>query len=1147
MSGRASRTTATRPHAPNRPRPISHASEQDPLLSISSPLNYIPTVSDSPPASRRRRLRNSQTRSWSDWVAGLLVSSHASSPLASSSSLSSFPSRQRAGSHFPRTIPVARSPQNRGLCQRCLRPMLVVGLVVVVLLIAVSNRGIMGPGDNGDETAPYDRGRLPVAWVPSEYALDLVVDPEVETFSGRMSVRLKAVAPTGNITFHSAGLNFTLANVTVSVVKGEQPTGRWRGATLPDPAKPVPGEDEGDSSFIVPSSMVLSHKFQTVTLMLPTTMAPADVVTMTINYSGIMGYRTMSGFYRSPYTTDQVKRSRFAQSSFHHRHPSLDPLTLEADQSSLLTSQTRKKGKKKPSPPKKPHHLAATHFEPFGARHAFPCLDEPHLKAEYEISIEAPQHLEVISNSPVLRVDPSEGRKGWKVSKFAKTRRMSSYLVAWAVGDIGIGARGVSAGGTPVRVFGGMKGSGKEAVFALDVALASINLYEKQFGIPFPMPKLDLFPMPDFSGEGMENWGLSIFQEDGLLLSPDASSDERVYVSNLVAHEIAHQWLGDLTTMAWWNDLWLNEGFAEWAQHAGTDAAHPSWRSPSMFFEYEHMLGFEADVSYWSRPVWLRSVHPRSVGSMFDDIVYNKGASVIRMIQSWLDKPDFIPPSTRNGTSEEPCGRFCRSLKRYLQKHTDSVATTEDLLNALDDEEPSKIISRTVRGWIEGAGFPVVYVGSEGQLAQQRFTLWKTLTPPQAPSGSSNSSSWLIPFSFRYISRDASTVNQTNATRTVLIRPDAVVTLPSAPVTVPDPLLLANPDRVGFFRFLYTEEEYAAFASLLLTTPTILPAQDRAGLVSDVTAHLLSGRLSPGPAVSLLRFLAKETDPIVWRVAALSLQDMATVLSIHETYPSFRRFARSLINLSVDAVGFPLPNATGDFTVGFLRPVAIAAAVKFGRTLTIRACFDLFWETVEGGKGLPEFLKPVVGVVVVGAITFDPYLVIDAILSDLEKSIEMFGRETIINGLAASPHASHHEILLHLDDPGDTTLINPEILKSLATGSDHGHLIAWRNGIFARWNQIMAARADSRYWGEAIEKVVTRLDPLGADFRDALGLVGADPAGGVEEWRRGVVGERYAVSAVRRGLERAWAAGEFRRVCGEELGAALEGGGGVVE
>ncbi|KAI8847833.1 peptidase family M1-domain-containing protein [Chytridium lagenaria] len=1125
MSGRGPRNPSTRPLAPVRARPVSSAAEHEPLLSISSPLNYIPTVDSSPP---RRRTRTSTGRTWAEWAAGLLVSSHASttssypssstlstsaSSIHASSSLSSFPSsRHRPSSHFPRTVAIPRSAQQRTLRQRCLRPLLIAALVIGVIIIAASNRLVI-PGD-GTTGPPFGPGRLHNVWVPSSYQLDLAIDPEVEEFSGRVVLNIKAIAPTTNITLHAVRLNFTVEDVSLEIRREEPPKKDKKHMWLGD------GKDgEEEPVLVMPTSLVVSEKMHTVTLMLPSRLLPADQVTLAINYTGTMGYRTTRGFYRSPYSTD----GKAGES----------PKTLSRHKTmNLHHNATLFKKPSKPSPPSI-RHLAATHFEPFGARLAFPCLDEPHLKAEFIVTVDAPQHLEAVSNGPVESVEAI--RKGWKRWRFAKTRKMSTYLVAWGVGDVRVGARGTTAtSNTPVRVFT-LPGKERQAVFALDVALASIDVYEKQFGSAFPMPKLDLFPMPDFSGEGMENWGFAIFEEAGLMVTPDASSDHRVYVSNLVAHEIAHQWLGDLVTMEWWNDLWLNEAFAEWAQHPGTDAAHPSWKAPRMFFEYEHMLGLRADASFWSRPVWLKSVEPWKVGSMFDDIVYNKGASLIRMMQSWLDKPDVVVSS--NGTSDDPCGRFCRSLKRYLQKYSESVATTEEFLDHLDDEEPSKIISTTFRGWLENPGFPVVFVGDNGQVMQERFTLWKSLpAPPSAPTmPGGNQSIWIIPFAYRYISKDP-TRRDKNVTRTILIQPDTLSAIPMPPSDIKDPLLLANPDRVGFFRFMYSDDQYTSLSSLLTASHTAIPAQDRAGLISDTTALLLSGRLAPEPAFSVLKFLSKETDHVVWRVAAASLTDMQTVLLPHKSYPAFRRFALSIVDACVDHVGFPLPNATGDFALGMLRPAALSLGVRFGRPTTLATSFELFTAIVKQ-KVVPPFLESVMEEVLVGAVKFDAFRTLD-LLGGVDAE-SMFGRNAVVKAYAASPYRSHHEMLLDGDGEGSP---DPDVLIALAEGSETGHLTAWRVGILRVWRRIKTKYPNARYLAEAIGKVVERLDDEGPDFRDALAVVGVDGRnkGDMGEWRREVV-EPGVVNAVRMGIERAWVAGEFRRVHGDGVEGILEG------
>ncbi|KAJ3111614.1 hypothetical protein HDU96_005520 [Phlyctochytrium bullatum] len=1178
-SQRGSRTPSTRPPlatSTHRPRPISSAADQEPLLAVSSPLNYLPTVEDpSSPSQRaalRRRLRNADgpQRTWSEWLAGLLVSSHASSagpslnPLSassSSSSLSSFPAANAVPRHhrlrnpsavgvgvggrdpgFPRTVVLARSQlQQKPLCQRCLRPLLLVLLVAVVLLIAVSNRRLIIPGDDPDAPPDGDGGgggggawrrdRLPTALMPLEYRLDVEADPEAEGFLGKVVVELKALATTTNITLHAVGLSFGVENVTIVVARdapstpggggggGDHPVenpGPLRTPKSPPTASPSPPPNSPPAEF-APKSMVSISGTDMIAFMLPSTLFPADRVTLTIRYNGTLGYDTARGFFRSPYTV--------ASPTLH-----------------------RRTHKKKPPPPTT-QHLAATHFEPHSARLAYPCLDEPHLKAPFVITVTAPSQLEAASNAPVEKVETVEGRKGWKRWRFAKTRPMSTYLAAWAVGDVRAGARG--SGGkanVPVRVFA-VPGMEKRAVFALDVALASIALYESRFTVPFPFPKLDLFPIPNFPGEGMENPGLAIIALQALLPPASAPPPFRLYASNLIAHEVAHMWLGDLVTMRTWEDLWLNEGFAEWAQWDGTEAAHPAWKAGDMFWEDEAVVGMEKDGGFWGRAVRPARVLERNVGAMFDDIVYNKGAAVIRMIQSWLDRAEIVYPTTPSLTNrtdalppappEEVCGRFCRSLKRYLTKHAESVATTDDLLAALDAEEPSGLISTVVRPWLFQPGHPVVSVDlATGVFSQQPFTLWHTLAP-------SANTSWHIPFSYRYVSRDTSADGMAppaaNVSRTVLIKPDGSARLPPAGPEIADPLLLANAERVGYYRFLHAEASYVAYAALLSAHPTVVPAPGRAGLVSDTVAMLLSGRLAPRPALTLLGYLSHERDAAVWRAAGGALRRLADALEPHAAFPAFRRFALEVASPCVDEVGFPLPNATGDFRTGLLRPAVLGVAVRFGRPATLAACFDLLVEVTRGGKvALPEFLAGVAQAVVEGAVRFDAFRAVDAVMADWGAAVAAFGFEAVVAGVAASPHRAHHEMLIEAaTEEGEVP--DPEVLVALAGGSESGHVVAWRR-VVARWDALVAARGGSRHLGYAVEALVARMDDQGAEFVEAVGLVqgrkgGAGDGGvGLERWRVPAEREAAVVTAVRRGLERAWAAGEFRRVMGEEVG-----------
>jgi len=334
-----------------------------------------------------------------------------------------------------------------------------------------------------------------------------------------------------------------------------------------------------------------------------------------------------------------------------------------------------------------PRTLATTQFEEIGARRAFPCFDEPTAKAEFDVTLLVPCELDAVSNMPVLETtDLGDGRKRMR---FGTSPKMSTYLLAFTVGEIE-SIEGRTSRGTIVRVLT-TPGKKEQGRFALDVGIRALEFYEDYFCIPYPLPKLDMAAIPDFAAGAMENWGLITYRESALLVDPahsSAATKQRVAI--VVAHEIAHQWFGNLVTMDWWNQLWLNEGFATWMEYHAVDALFPEWNIWEQFLDTDHALALEADGLQSTHAI---EVPPGSVEAMrqnFDAVSYSKGGSVIRMIHGMIG-----PEAFRKG------------LQTYLVRHAYGNTVTEDLWAALE-EASGKPVGKIMDTWTKQPGYPVV-------------------------------------------------------------------------------------------------------------------------------------------------------------------------------------------------------------------------------------------------------------------------------------------------------------------------------------------------------------------------------------------------------------------------------------------------------
>ncbi|MFB3819790.1 MAG: M1 family metallopeptidase, partial [Candidatus Methylomirabilales bacterium] len=367
--------------------------------------------------------------------------------------------------------------------------------------------------------------------------------------------------------------------------------------------------------------------------------------------------------------------------------------------------------------------LAVSQFEATEARRAFPCWDEPALKAVFQVSLAVAEGLAAIANTAPVAETPLAG--GRRRVTFAPSIPMSTYLVAFVVGRLAA-TPPVMVGATPLRVWC-VPGKERLAAFALEVAAFALRFFEDYYGIPYPGDKLDLIAIPDFAFGAMENLGAITFRETALLVDEAAATHaERTRVADVVAHELAHMWFGDLVTMAWWNGLWLNEAFATFMEVMAVDAWRPAWARWTAF-GVSRGAALAVDGLAASRPVEYEVRAPRDADAMFDVLTYEKGGAVLRMLEQHLG-----PALFREG------------VRRYLTEHRFGNADTVDLWRALGAAS-GQPIPAMMDGWIFRPGYPVVSVApvAEGRSLRLQQTRFRYL-----PDGS-DGETWQIPLTIR--------------------------------------------------------------------------------------------------------------------------------------------------------------------------------------------------------------------------------------------------------------------------------------------------------------------------------------------------------------------------------------------------------------
>ncbi|XP_014246647.1 glutamyl aminopeptidase-like isoform X2 [Cimex lectularius] len=488
-------------------------------------------------------------------------------------------------------------------------------------------------------------------------------------------------------------------------------------------------------------------------------------------------------------------------------------------------------------------YLASTKFEPTYARRAFPCFDEPSFKATFDIKLVRPAKDDyfALSNMHQISEEADYPKKGKVTAKFATTPPMATYLACFIVCDFEKLPSVKTESGTVVTLYA-RQGQANNTVLARDVTVAVLEHFTDYFKIKFPLSKLDLIAIPDFVSGAMENWGLITFRETQLLANNDKSAFDMISVMTTVAHELAHMWFGDLVTMSWWDDLWLNEGFATFLATRVLTKLYPQYQAESsgMAAVYNVLVD---DAAVSSHPIIQQVRHPDQITEIFDVISYAKGSAVLRMME------DFDPKGFQNAV--------CHYLEEFQYKN----AHTSDLWAHLAVEmREVEDLPRMLDTWTKQMGYPLVFVESiKGNLV---FEQTRCLTNAKAEFQKDSSFfkyKWDIPI--KYItSRNASTPQST-----ILKLDQKHLKLPLKEGVE---WFKINAKQVGFYRVMYTETEWMNLKNHLYDNPNIMSPEDRANLIDDAFSLAKSGYLCYGIPFQFISYLksGKENHWLPWYV-----------------------------------------------------------------------------------------------------------------------------------------------------------------------------------------------------------------------------------------------------------------------------------------
>ena len=574
-------------------------------------------------------------------------------------------------------------------------------------------------------------------------------------------------------------------------------------------------------------------------------------------------------------------------------------------------------------------YLATTQFEATDARRAFPCWDEPACKATFQVTLNIPRSMVAVSNTPVI--DQAGLDAGYQSIMFARTPVMSTYLLAFVVGDLTY-IEQEAVNNTRVGVWT-TRGKEEQGRFALETSARMLSFFNDYFGIPYPMEKLDHIAIPDFAAGAMENWGCITYRETALLVDPaNSSAGTRQRVAEVVAHEMAHMWFGDLVTMEWWDDLWLNESFASWMGTKATDWAFPEWEMWTQFVNMDTNRALSLDGLKNSHPIEQEVKDPAEISQLFDAISYSKGASVIRMLEQ------FLTPEV-----------FRQGIHQYLDANQYANARTGDLWAALEatSQQP---VTAIMDSWVAQTGYPVLSVataetasGPELTLSQERFVYDHLLgeTEPETTV-------WQVPVSVSQSGADAGQSLVMNESQVRLQLP--------APAGA-DAWFKVNPAQTGFFRVNYSAEDWQRLIPAI--NALTLPATDRLGIQNDAYALSKAGLLPVTQFLELAGAYENETDASVWSDLATNLRDIELLVADEPCHENYRAFARNLFTPAARRIGWDAGEGEGHLDA-LLRTTVLSQAGGYGDSEMLAQATERFNGYLKDASSLHPDLRGLV-------------------------------------------------------------------------------------------------------------------------------------------------------------------------------------------
>ncbi|TRM61760.1 peptidase family M1-domain-containing protein [Schizophyllum amplum] len=673
--------------------------------------------------------------------------------------------------------------------------------------------------------AEQSKFRLPTNVRPTHYDVTIQTDLEKLTFSGFVKISLDVKEETKDLVLHSAALELSPARVYSEALKTEQ--------------------TQSGQSF--------EESQERLTVSFPNALPAGSKALLTIPFHGPLTGNLM-GYYKSTWEDEGVKKS-----------------------------------------------YALTQFEPTAARRAFPCWDEPLLKATFAITLVSRSGTVSLANmndiseikysggsalpqdadmANLLKSTCAEG--DWIITKFATTPPMSSYIVAWANGEFEHLSTTVklpvSGKELPLRIFA-TKDNIHQAEFALEVKAKVLPLYEQVFEVGYPLPKLDTLVASDFDAGAMENWGLITGRTSVFLLDPKrADVQSKAWVATVQSHEVAHMWFGNITTMKWWDNLYLNEGFATlMGEVIITDKVFPEWKLTSEFIGAHLSRALSLDAKLSSHPIEVDCPDANRINQIFDALSYSKAASVLRMLAAHVGEDKFL-----------------KGVSLYLKDNLFGNSVTEDLWKGISTATGTDVVA-LMTNWVNKIGFPVITVSEDAngiKVRQDRFI------DSGAAEAKDNETIWNVPLAI--LTRDASG-------KAIIDRPILGERESSYAVDTSKPFKL-NAGTAGVYHVLYTPERLTKIAKEAAREDSLFTLDDRMGLVYDTFATSKAGLSKLSSSLTLVDILKNEQEYLVWDSIASNLGGLTSIWWEHQdVVDQLKAFRRSLFVPLVDKLEYEYP------------------------------------------------------------------------------------------------------------------------------------------------------------------------------------------------------------------------------------------------